>query len=178
MNWNEYKAFVLSKASPGTLDTRETMLDAAIHGLIGETGELTDHFKKAKYHGHALDETYIKLELGDLWWYTALAAEAKLLNIEVSLPVIGVPWTTAGIQLAIPVGRLADGDWFLGTEYQRLVDTLAGIGRWFHWPVEDIITANVNKLNARYKDKFTTEESLNRVEGAPEAVHQATQELA
>jgi hypothetical protein len=36
-----------------------------------------------------------------------------------------------------------------------------------------VIDANVVKLQARYKTgTLTTEESLNRVEGSPEAIHQ------
>lgn len=36
----------------------------------------------------------------------------------------------------------------------------------------DIITANVYKLNARYKKALTPDESANRVEGHPEVIHQ------
>lgn len=34
-----------------------------------------------------------------------------------------------------------------------------------HWKLEDIMELNINKLKARYPEKFTVEQSLNRAEG-------------
>lgn len=42
-----------------------------VMGLIGESGELVDHIKKYLYHGHKLDMSYLKKELGDIMWYVA-----------------------------------------------------------------------------------------------------------
>lgn len=40
-------------------------------GLVCEAGEFGDHIKKHVYHGHPLDKTYCKQELGDVLWYLA-----------------------------------------------------------------------------------------------------------
>jgi NTP pyrophosphatase (non-canonical NTP hydrolase) len=40
--------------------------------------------------------------------------------------------------------------------------------------LQEVIDANVDKLNGRYKAGFTSQESANRVEGKPEAEHQPT----
>ena len=44
-------------------------LTNAIMGLNGETGELTDIFKKAFYHGHDVDMIHAMLEVGDILYY-------------------------------------------------------------------------------------------------------------
>ena len=83
----------------------------ALLGLNGETGELTDIFKKYFYHGHDLDVIHAKLEIGDVLYY--LCALCNELGIDFS----------------------------------------------------EICYANMDKLNARYPEGFSTEKSLNREEG-------------
>lgn len=45
-------------------------------GLAGEGGEACDILKKVLFQGHKLDREHIALELGDIAWYIALAADA------------------------------------------------------------------------------------------------------
>ena len=48
-------------------------------GLAGETGELVDAIKKRLFHGHDLDRTKVREEIGDVLWYLArLAADFDL----------------------------------------------------------------------------------------------------
>lgn len=62
----------------------------AIFGLITETGELTDGFKRAIFYGKPLDITNVREELGDFFWYVAILMdefgfsfeEAMRLNIQ------------------------------------------------------------------------------------------------
>ena len=42
----------------------------ALHGMVGEIGELHSIYQK-KYQGHPFDETHAKKELGDLLWFIA-----------------------------------------------------------------------------------------------------------
>lgn len=42
----------------------------ALHGMVGEIGELHSIYQK-KYQGHAFDEEHAKKELGDLMWFIA-----------------------------------------------------------------------------------------------------------
>lgn len=44
-------------------------------GLTGEAGEVADMVKKHIFHGHRLDETEMKKELGDVLWYVSQLAE-------------------------------------------------------------------------------------------------------
>jgi len=55
-----------------------TRLDNAITGLVGESGEVLDVWKKVKYHNLEFDEAkerFIK-ELGDVCWYLFQSAYA------------------------------------------------------------------------------------------------------
>ena len=42
----------------------------ALHGMVGELGELHSLYQKV-YQGHAFDEEHAKKELGDLLWFIA-----------------------------------------------------------------------------------------------------------
>lgn len=42
----------------------------ALHGMVGEIGEINSIYQKA-YQGHKFDTTHIKKELGDLLWFIA-----------------------------------------------------------------------------------------------------------
>lgn len=79
-------------------------------GITGEAGEVADLIKKSMFHGHEVDKSEIKKELGDVLWYLANIA------------------------------------------------TLAGL------TLEEIATANVDKLMKRYPNGFDKEASVNRVD--------------
>ncbi len=42
----------------------------ALHGMVGEIGELHSIYQK-RYQGHEFDEVHAKKELGDLMWFIA-----------------------------------------------------------------------------------------------------------
>lgn len=42
----------------------------ALHGMVGEIGELHSMYQK-KYQGHTFDDEHAKKELGDLMWFIA-----------------------------------------------------------------------------------------------------------
>lgn len=51
-------------------------------GLAGESGELTDMFKKFIFHEAGLDVEHAKKELGDVLWYVALICESMGWNMD------------------------------------------------------------------------------------------------
>ena len=51
-------------------------------GLNGEAGEAMDILKKVLFQGHKLDREHVALELGDIAWYLALAADAIGYDLE------------------------------------------------------------------------------------------------
>lgn len=52
-------------------DKKIRLLHGAI-GLVTESGELMDAFKKSIYYGKKLDVVNVKEELGDIMWYFAI----------------------------------------------------------------------------------------------------------
>lgn len=54
----------------------------ALMGLVTETGELVDAFKKFVFYGKPIDEVNIKEEVGDLFWYIAILCDAHGLSFE------------------------------------------------------------------------------------------------
>ena len=54
----------------------------ALMGLVTETGELVDAFKRFVFYGKPIDKVNIKEEIGDLFWYLAILCHAHGLNFE------------------------------------------------------------------------------------------------
>lgn len=72
MTPNSYQQFVLGLLSPES--RADQMVNAAL-GLTGEAGEFADMVKKHKHHGHDFDRQKGILELGDVMFYVAEAAD-------------------------------------------------------------------------------------------------------
>lgn len=51
-------------------------------GLNGEAGEAMDILKKVLFQGHKLERDHVALELGDIAWYLALAADSIGYDLE------------------------------------------------------------------------------------------------
>lgn len=52
------------------LDWTQTVTNC-VFGIVGESGEISEHFKKHWFHGHALDVEKVKLEIADVMFYCA-----------------------------------------------------------------------------------------------------------
>ncbi len=72
MNGNDYQGKALRTASHKA--EADLILNGAL-GLAGESGEVADHIKKARFQGHPLDKKMLADELGDIMWYVAIMAE-------------------------------------------------------------------------------------------------------
>ena len=53
----------------------------ALHGMVGEIGELHSLYQKV-YQGHKIDDEHAKKELGDLLWFIAEYCTAKYWTLE------------------------------------------------------------------------------------------------
>lgn len=53
----------------------------ALHGMVGEIGEIHSIYQK-KYQGHEWDGEHVKKELGDLLWFIAEYCTAKGWKLE------------------------------------------------------------------------------------------------
>jgi NTP pyrophosphatase (non-canonical NTP hydrolase) len=99
------------------------MREHALFGLTSEVGEVMGLHQKI-HQGHVLDETELRLEIGDVLWFVA-----------------------------------------------ELCDV-------YGWHMSDIAGANIEKLRNRYHDKFSVEESVNRVEYRKKKVKQRSKYYA
>lgn len=70
MTANEYQRLASRTITKGMFDHRPAMADHALHGMVGEIGELHSMYQKM-YQGHLWDEEHAKKELGDLLWFVA-----------------------------------------------------------------------------------------------------------
>lgn len=74
MTPNEYQKLAGRTINP-ELDLAE-MEWHALHGMVGEIGEIHSIYQKL-YQGHEFDEEHLKKELGDLMWFIAEYCTAK-----------------------------------------------------------------------------------------------------
>jgi NTP pyrophosphatase (non-canonical NTP hydrolase) len=95
----------------------------ALYGLTSEVGEVMGLHQKV-HQGHPMDETALRLEIGDVMWFVA-----------------------------------------------ELCDV-------YGWSMSDIAAANIEKLRNRYHDRFSVEESVNRVEYRDKKVKQRSKYYA
>lgn len=51
-------------------------------GLCGESGEVSEHIKKAIFHKHILDKEKIVKELGDVLWYVAMCCHSLNVSLD------------------------------------------------------------------------------------------------
>lgn len=68
MTFNEYQKLAARTINTG-LDVRCQEFHA-LHGMVGEIGELHSIYQK-HYQGHELNEEHMKKECGDLLWFIA-----------------------------------------------------------------------------------------------------------
>jgi len=89
MNTKEYikQAMVTSTAKYTEVADRlrDPKMINLLHATIGintESGELTDVIKKYAFYGKEIDEVNLKEEIGDLFWYIAVACNALDISFE------------------------------------------------------------------------------------------------
>lgn len=80
MDFNEYQKLAMITRNKEI--TAKDMLINSVMGLNGEAGEAIDLVKKHLFHNHELDMDKLKLELGDVLWYLAEAAESLDMSLE------------------------------------------------------------------------------------------------
>jgi len=179
MNFAQYT--ILSRATADKSRTPAEVWPTTLAGLAGELGEIFDLLKKHRGHGHELSNTSLIKEAGDFGWYCAEAVtflDIKLIDNR----VMGVPIKHLAAPLpAAHYLHRAVGDFglnFACTEDEFATDVyeagakvalLKVVRAWFQ--LCDVLNldrpmvyqANLDKLNARYPNGFSSEASINRV---------------
>lgn len=84
MTINEYQQLAL-RTNPVKDNKSMQGILQGVMGLNGEAGEAIDIVKKYLFQGHDLDNHHLALELGDVAWYVAQAADALGYDLETIL---------------------------------------------------------------------------------------------
>ena len=83
MTPNEYQELALRTENRTSADpVPYTRLIEALMGLNGEAGEAIELLKKTLFQGHEFSAQEMAMELGDVCWYLALAADAIGCDLE------------------------------------------------------------------------------------------------
>jgi NTP pyrophosphatase (non-canonical NTP hydrolase) len=162
MTLQEYQLWVSEKCAQ--LKTKEDDLLHMISGLITETSEIIDPLKKQLAYKKELDMVNIKEELGDGLFYIAGLANVENLSLE------GFTVMKLGLQDSIHDQLFTFLRHTLEIYYapvrkgriEYLLNLWVNIIQKFGFTLDEIVESNQLKLNARYKEKFTTTEALNR----------------
>lgn len=100
--FDEYQAKILEFMNPRVMQNERDILENALFGLAGESGEACDFWKKVRFHDQEPNLEQLDKEIGDIVFYCALYANArkKLLSDIVQMNVDkltkrydGKPWS-------------------------------------------------------------------------------------
>ena len=81
MTINEYQQLAL-RTNPVKENKSMQGILQGVMGINGEAGECIDIVKKYLFQEHDLDDHHLALELGDVAWYVAQAADALGYDLE------------------------------------------------------------------------------------------------
>ena len=79
MRGNEYQDLAARTINPEL--NNEQAMHHALHGMVGEIGEMHSLYQKV-YQGHELGVEHLKKELGDLLWFVAEFCTAMCWDME------------------------------------------------------------------------------------------------
>lgn len=163
MDIQEYQKRAARTMAPTTCDNSKQE-EIYVMGLIGEAGELVDHLKKVEGHGVALDRDLVLKECGDVMWYAAAVATlGKFLLSQWEYPA-EPDLRKQTIMLAIGIGNVCR-EFYDDGEVSRtldIVDDVTHIARFAGWSLDEVMVANIAKLEARYPAGFSHEASAGR----------------
>lgn len=185
MTGHEYQQLALRTARKD-LDSTQLLLNGAL-GLAGESGEVVEAIQEHLCHDHWLDKTQIAKELGDIFWYLAIASSALDVDLDtifqtnVDTPSADLDSTqrllNGTLGLAVKSGEVIDTikkHLFQGHSLNKsyIIEKLGDIYGYLvvsssalNIELDAILQMNIDKLKARYPDGFEAERSVNRKEG-------------
>lgn len=185
MRGNKYQELAL-RTAPKNLDSTQMLLNGAL-GLAGESSEVVDEIKNHLFHEHWLDRTHLTKELGDIFWYLAIASSALGVDLDdifkanINKPSADLNYTqmllNGALGLAVKSGEIIDTVkkyLFQGHSLDKayIIEKLGDIYGYLNIAsdalgvdLDTIMQMNIDKLKARYPDGFDAERSINREAG-------------
>lgn len=169
---------------PRKLSAAELQLNAVL-GLVGETGEIVELLKKARFHDKPYAPADFRAELGDALYYLVVGATA--FGFPVAYLLDGATWTMAwapekrwhttahpiecALQMAAAAGRLSDlvagKEQGLGgvppVVFRDILkdfgEALAELVLTKDWILWEIAFENIAKLGQRYPENFANSDA-------------------
>jgi NTP pyrophosphatase (non-canonical NTP hydrolase) len=175
MNWSEYLELSEKTLSEEFhIGAKTQNILHAVMGLATEIEELLDNYA----HEDAMDSTNMLEEIGDLTWYVAIIHREypdmlRYENAKVTVTNRDNPFDCV-LDLNKSILKLMDMmkkkifynkpiPMVAFSNLTLLVETdIHWLAEYYNIKVEDICETNINKLKARYGDKFTSERAINR----------------
>lgn len=147
---------------------KEKNLLHASFGLITELGELVDIYKRNTFYGKDIDLVNVKEELGDIFWYLAIIYRIYPNALQYKERIVNRHSNEKFIfEIQDHINSLC---YFLRYSKEedieimlvRLFGELKSFSEFNNFIFEDVLQTNINKLKARFPEKFTNELALNR----------------
>jgi hypothetical protein len=170
------------------LPGEEYNLTHAKYGIITEVAELCDVAKKNFWYGKAIDHVNVKEEIGDIMWYMAIIMR-KFPDIGLSTNrhpgEFGLRETssfleftdclyahsvrlTGWLDLLYPTGAVREGSYLRQVEDSvkrdsgHFLDFICTFCLRFGYDINAIMGTNIEKLKARFPEKFSSENAIIR----------------
>lgn len=167
-----------AKATLPIIATNEYFSDIlhAVIGMVTEAGEFTEGVSSANYNSRPIDVVNCDEEMGDLMWYVAVYYKARNLPIDFDAQTmfffkgfegITLPMVTISCNLLdmfkkhIFYGRSFDLE-AADAQVARLVGLVAAYCLMRGRSLESVCKQNIDKLKARYPEKFDAQQALFR----------------
>lgn len=167
-------------------DDGHDRIDNAILGMIGETGEIVDIYKKWMYQSvenTALPGDKLADELGDVLWYMAELAAGMDMDL---IDIIGEDFVLIDDKIKRkPAKRTSLRNAIVGLSgranalnreiarsgfravnghLRRMMLTMAHLAQKAGYTLEEVAMKNIDKLKKRYPDGFDARKSMERYE--------------
>lgn len=159
------------------MSTKEQVINCQM-GIVGETGELVDMYKKHFYQGHDLNKADIQEEIGDICWYLfnyvnlVISEKDKETLYDRLRAYTEVYGNTQFQDTKHHVRALARNmSPFIGygtpdiLDIMAIYETFVKLLAFEGFTIENTLDCNIAKLEKRYDNlKFEVEKSVNREE--------------
>lgn len=174
MNWNNY--LPLAEKTMSLQFNADEKDQKVLHGVIGICTEAGELFK-ALMADTTIDRVNIKEELGDVCWYIAILMREYPVDgefIQNTSSVVSLPneiRVSTMIDNSLDMLDLMKKKIYYGKALEmpvfqehlsHVLNAVNGLAANFNLHVGDILETNINKLKARYGDKFSSERAINR----------------
>ena len=175
MNLNDYIKLAINTESIIEEVKVNPRLNHGIMGIVTEVGELLEPFMDEE-NSPWVHIVNIKEEIGDILWYLAIIMDEMSLNYD-DIEIVESEdsfCNTYVCNLVIEASRLQDDlkkhiyygndlDYnLLESRIAIIVLNLRSIAKELDFTLEEVAETNINKLKARYPNKFTSEDALSR----------------